>query len=54
MGIAKISEVVFRAAGAFYLARIFQYRARLPHQIEGDVGDGDVLFQYGAVSAPFR
>ena len=51
--IAEIGELVFAAALALVFAGIAQQHTRLTEQIERNIGHGDVLFEYRAVTTPF-
>ena len=52
-GVAEIGELVGVAPLALDLARERQPEPRLADQVEGDVGEGDVLLQHRGVAAPF-
>ena len=50
----EIGQFVFIAALSFYFSGQSQETDRLPHAVEGDIGDGDILFQDRPMPAPFR
>jgi hypothetical protein len=50
--VPQVGEVVLAAAGAVDRARVGEQGASLAQQVEGDVGQGDVLFDGGRLGRP--
>jgi hypothetical protein len=50
--VAEVGQPVFRALAALQRGGQLVEQARLADQVEADVGQGDVLFEDGAVPAP--
>jgi hypothetical protein len=51
--VPEISQVVFRSSFAFRLGGVFQESFCRSHNVEGDVGKGQIFFQERAVACPF-
>ena len=52
-GIAVVGQCVFRSVAAFERCGVLIEIAGLANEVKGNIGDGDILLQHGAMAAPF-